>query len=174
VTVSRLDDAQGVCSLPRSPGAGDKSVRAERRERGVGQIPYKLNWLEALTAWIKQELAAHPRLVVLAISISHQKHAMCTIRSSGKGACSSASQNAPPFATAGCRLCDTFRLFDQPRSFSAGGITVCRASGATTGCASITSWRDDALCKACSVCRIDKGPRANERPLIMPGVADSD
>jgi tyrosine-protein phosphatase YwqE len=22
----------------------------------------------------------------------------------------------------------------------------------------------DALCKACSVCRIDKGPRANERP----------
>ncbi|HJW81357.1 MAG TPA: exodeoxyribonuclease III, partial [Acidiferrobacterales bacterium] len=26
---------------------------------------YKLNWLAALTAWIKQELAAHPRLVVL-------------------------------------------------------------------------------------------------------------
>ena len=126
---------------------------------------YKLNWLEKLTAWIEHEIATHPRLVVLGdFNIAPEaRDVHDPARWEGQVLCSEPERAAFQRLLA-LGLHDTFRLFEQPdKSFSWWDYRM-------QGFRRNHGLRIDhilvsAVLKQNGVaCRIDKGPRANERP----------
>jgi len=126
---------------------------------------YKLNWLAALTAWIKQELAAHPRLVVLGdFNIAPEARDVHDPKQWEGRVLFSEPERAAFRQLLAAGLCDTFRLFDQPEKLFSWWDYRMQGFRRNHGLRIDHILASDALCKACSVCRIDKGPRANERP----------
>lgn len=126
---------------------------------------YKLNWLEALTAWLQQELAAHPQLVVLGdFNIApDSRDVHDPERWEGKVLCSEPEREAFRRLLA-CGLCDTFRLFEQPeKSFSWWDYRM-QGFRRNHGLRIDHVLASTALCKTCTASRIDKRPRAHERP----------
>jgi len=126
---------------------------------------YKLSWLEALTVWLKQELAAHPRLVVLGdFNIAPEPRDVHDPKQwEGRVLFSEPEREAfrKLLATS---LCDTFRLFEQPeKSFSWWDYRM-QGFRRNNGLRIDHVLASAALCKSCKSCRIDKGPRAHERP----------
>ena len=126
---------------------------------------YKLNWLVALTAWIQQELATHPRLVVLGdFNIAPDaRDVHDPARWEGRVLCSEPERAAfRQLLAAG--LCDTFRLFEQAeKSFSWWDYRM-QGFRRNHGLRIDHVLASDALCKCCKTSRIDKNPRASERP----------
>mgnify|MGYP001579196743 CR=1 FL=1 len=126
---------------------------------------YKLNWLAALTAWIRQELAVHPRLVVLGdFNIAPDSRDVHDPKQWEGHVLFSEPERAAfqQLLTAG--LCDTFRLFEQPeKSFSWWDYRM-QGFRRNHGLRIDHVLASDALCKLCATSCIDKGPRAHERP----------
>jgi len=126
---------------------------------------YKLDWLAALTVWIKQELAAHPQLVVLGdFNIAPESRDVHDPKQwHGRVLFSDPEREALRKLLA-TGLCDTFRLFEQPeKSFSWWDYRM-QGFRRNHGLRIDHVLTSAALCKACKACRIDKDPRANERP----------
>ena len=126
---------------------------------------YKLNWLGALTAWIRQELAAHPQLVVLGdFNIAPESRDVHDPKQwEGRVLCSEPEREAFRQLLA-CGLGDTFRLFEQPdKSFSWWDYRM-QGFRRNHGLRIDHVLASEPLCKLCETSRIDKGPRAHERP----------
>jgi len=126
---------------------------------------YKLNWLTALTAWIQQELAAHPRLVVLGdFNIAPEARDVHDPQQWEGRVLFSEPERAAFWQLLAAGLCDTFRLFEQPeKSFSWWDYRM-QGFRRNHGLRIDHVLASDALCKRCETSRIDKGPRAHERP----------
>lgn len=126
---------------------------------------YKLNWLDALTVWIRQELAAHPQVVVLGdFNIAPESRDVHDPeRWKEKVLCSTPEREAfRKLLETG--LCDTFRLFEQPEKIFSWWDYRMQGFRRNHGLRIDHVLASDAMCKRCTSSRIDKAPRANERP----------
>ena len=126
---------------------------------------YKLNWLAQLAAWLETELAAHPRLIVLGdFNIAPEPRDVHDPKLWEGSVLFSEPERAAFRRLLDLGLCDTFRLFDQPElSFSWWDYRM-QGFRRNLGLRIDHILASDALCKACTAARIDKTPRALERP----------
>ena len=126
---------------------------------------YKLNWLEKVTAYIKQQMLLYPRLVVLGdYNIAPEDRDVHDPGLwEGQVLCS-----VPERAAFGhliqTGLCDTFRLFEQPPGQFSWWDYRMAAFRRNLGLRIDHVLASPALCQVCSGCHIDKIPRAGERP----------
>lgn len=159
-------------TLPCGPGAGTAGgLRVIGAYVPNGQAPgsdkfdYKMRWLRALRDWLREELAAHPRLVLMGdfniapedrdvhdpVAWKDQIH--CTPEERGR-----------LHELLALGLVDAFRLFEQPpRSWSwwdYRNLAFRKNQGLRIDLALVSA----ALQPEVRGCTIDKTPRRNERP----------
>ena len=132
---------------------------------GSDKFAYKMRWLEGLRAWLAQEMAAHPQLVLMGdFNIAPEDRDVhdpaawagqihCTPEERGHFA-----------ALLAMGLVDAFRLFDQPpKSWSwwdYRNLAFRKNQGLRIDHILVSS----ALKARVTACHIDKLPRKNERP----------
>jgi exodeoxyribonuclease III len=129
------------------------------------KYPYKLAWLLAMTAWLKTEMAAHPKLALLGdYNIApHDIDVHDPAKWVGQVLVSGPERDAFQ-ALLDLGLTDSYRLFDQPeKSFSwwdYRGFGFRKNAGMRIDHILLSQ----ALVPLCSACVIDREPRKNERP----------
>lgn len=134
-------------------------------EVGSDKYAYKLDWLANVTAWLQQQAAAYPQLVVLGdFNIAPEDRDVHDPAAwAGQVLCSDAERAALQ-AIQSLGLQDTFRLFTQvDKSFSwwdyrAGGFRRNHGLRIDLILAS------QALAERCQACVIDREPRTWEKP----------
>jgi len=136
-----------------------------------GQAPasekfqYKMRWLDALRRWVAQELASHPRLVLMGdFNIAPEDRDVFDPELL-RGTIHCTDEERAQFrALEDLGLADAFRLFEQPpRSWSwwdYRNLAFRRNQGLRIDHVLVS----EALKPAVSACVIDKLPRKNERP----------
>lgn len=131
---------------------------------GSDKYYYKLGWLRALRAWLRQELAAHPRLAVLGdFNVAPEDRDVHDPAAWIGSVLVSPEERAGLRAALELGLVDVFRKFEQPpRSFSwwdyrAGALR--RNEGLRIDLLLAST----ALAERCTTCAIDREPRLAER-----------
>jgi exodeoxyribonuclease III len=136
-----------------------------------GQAPdsdkfaYKMRWLDALHAWVKAELALHPKLVLMGdYNIAPEdRDVYDPVAWAGQIHCTP-QERAHFQSLLGLGLVDAFRLFDQaPKSWSwwdYRNLAFRKNQGLRIDHILVS----DALRGQVQACVIDKLPRKNERP----------
>ncbi len=126
---------------------------------------YKLEWLSALTAWLRAEIAQFPSLALLGdFNIAPEDRDVHDPAAwAGKVLCSEAERAAYVQLTA-LGLKDAFRLFDQPEQTFSWWDYRMNAFRRKMGLRIDHILATDALASACKSCAIDTEPRRNERP----------
>ena len=131
---------------------------------GSDKFHYKLGWLRSLRGWLRSELAAHPRLLVLGdFNIAPEDRDVHDPVAWVGSVQVSPEEREALRATLALGLVDVFRKFEQaPDSFSwwdyrAGGFR--RNHGLRIDLLLASS----ALAARCSACSIDAAPRRAER-----------
>ncbi|WML92414.1 exodeoxyribonuclease III [Thiothrix lacustris] len=134
-------------------------------EVGSDKYAYKLDWLAKVTAWLQQQAAAYPKLVVLGdFNIAPQDRDVHDPVAWGEGILCSPSERAALQTIQALGLQDTFRLFEQAeKSFSwwdyrAGGFRRNHGLRIDLILAS------QALVAVCQSCVIEREPRTWEKP----------
>ena len=134
-------------------------------EVGSDKYAYKLDWLAKVTAWLQQQAAAYPKLVVLGdFNIAPQDRDVHDPVAWGEGILCSPPERAALQAIQALGLQDTFRLFEQAeKSFSwwdyrAGGFRRNHGLRIDLILAS------QALVAVCQSCVIEREPRTWEKP----------
>lgn len=134
-------------------------------EVGSEKYAYKLDWLAKVTAWLQQQAALYPQLVVLGdFNIAPEDRDVHDPVAWGEGILCSPAERAALQAIQALGLSDTFRQFTQPdKSFSwwdyrGGGFR--RNHGLRIDLI-LASKR---LADACQSCVIDREPRTWEKP----------
>ena len=126
---------------------------------------YKLGWLDALVAFIAEEIKRYPKLVVLGdFNIAPDERDVYDPQIwTGKVLFSTPEREAfQRLLAAG--MCDTFRLFDQEeRQFSWWDYRM-NAFRRNMGLRIDHILASKPLCEQCRSCVIDRQPRQNERP----------
>ena len=137
---------------------------------------YKLNWLEKVHAWLTLELAQYPRLVVVGdFNIAPEPRDVHDPQRWEGQVLFSAPERAVFKGLLDIGLCDTFRLFEQPEKVFSWWDYRMLGFRRNHGLRIDHILASDPLCKLCRSCRVDKGPRAHERPSDhAPVVADFD
>lgn len=130
---------------------------------GSDKFEYKLRWLEALTAWLRDEIAAHPRLALVGdFNIAPEDRDAHPDWSDEIHV--SEPERAAFFRLEALGLKDAFRLFAQPeKSFSWWDYRMGafrRNFGLRIDHILVTPQ----LAEHCSACSVDKTPRKLERP----------
>jgi exodeoxyribonuclease III len=132
---------------------------------GSDKYEYKLRWFAALTAWLREELHAHPRLALLGdFNIAPDDRDVHDPAAwKDQILCSEPERTAFRTLT-GLGLVDAYRLFEQPeRSFSwwdYRDLGFRRNRGLRIDHILLSA----PLAAACTACAIDKAPRKLERP----------
>jgi len=132
---------------------------------GSEKYSYKLGWLESLRAWLAAELAAHDRLVVMGdFNIAPEDRDVHDPEEwRGKVLCSD-RERAALGSLLQLGLQDSFRLFEQPEKmyswwdYRSGGFR--RNHGLRIDLLLVSK----GLAPLCKQSRIDREPRALERP----------
>jgi exodeoxyribonuclease III len=136
-----------------------------------GQAPdsdkfqYKMRWLEALHAWVRDELTRHPKLVLMGdYNIAPEdRDVHDPVAWAGQIHCTP-QERAHFQALCGLGLADAFRLFEQPpKSWSwwdYRNLAFRRNQGLRIDHILIS----EPLRSRVTACVIDKAPRKNERP----------
>jgi len=132
---------------------------------GDEKYAYKLGWLDALQRWVKAELAAHDKVVVMGdFNIApDDRDVHDPVEWAGKILCSDAEREALN-SLLELGLTDSFRLFDQDEKlfswwdYRAAGFR--RNRGLRIDLLLVSA----AVAKTCTASRIDKEPRKLERP----------
>jgi len=161
-----LDDAQarviaGTVSGVRAIGA----YFPNGQEPGSDKFRYKMQWLTALRGWIAQELAAHPRLVLMGdFNIAPEDRDVFDPELL-RGTIHCTDEERAHFrALIALGLADAFRLFEQPpKSWSwwdYRNLAFRRNQGLRIDHILLS----EALRPQVGACTIDKLPRRNERP----------
>ena len=132
---------------------------------GSDKFAYKMAWLEALRAWVADELARHPHLVLMGdFNIAPEdRDVYDPIVWSGQIHCTP-EERAHFQQLCGLGLSDAFRLFEQaPKSWSwwdYRNLAFRKNQGLRIDHILVS----DALKSRAAACEIDKAPRKNERP----------
>lgn len=126
---------------------------------------YKLSWLEALTDWLKEELAQHPRLAMLGDFNIAPEEADVYDPKVWEGQV----LFSPPEREAFQRwislgLVDSFRLFEQAEKSYSWWDYRMNAFRRNMGCRIDHILLSPALAETCTSCMIDKVARKAERP----------
>ncbi|MGA7801607.1 MAG: exodeoxyribonuclease III [Gammaproteobacteria bacterium] len=126
---------------------------------------YKLDWLEKLRAFVKEQLARHSKLVVVGdFNIAPQERDVYDpLVWEGRVLFSEPERTALD-SLIQLGLCDTFRLFDQPEASFSWWDYRMRGFARNLGVRIDHVLASEPLCEACTSCRIDKEPRGWERP----------
>ena len=136
-----------------------------------GQAPdsdkfvYKLRWIEALREWLRAELAAHPRLVLMGdFNIAPEdRDVHDPVAWAGQIHCT--PEEREHFRQlVGLGLCDAFRLFEQPPKSWSWWDYRNLAFRKNQGLRIDHILVSEALRPRVNACSIDKAPRKNERP----------
>jgi len=134
-------------------------------EVGSDKYAYKLDWLAKVTAWLQQQAAHYPQLVVLGdFNIAPEDRDVHDPVAWGDGILCSPAERAALQAIQALGLSDTFRQFTQPdKSFSwwdyrGGGFR--RNHGLRIDLILASK----PLADACQSCVIDREPRTWEKP----------
>ncbi len=132
---------------------------------GSDKYAYKLAWLEKLTGWLRDELARHPRLVMLGdFNIAPEDRDVHDPAAwAGQVLCSDPERAAfRRFLDLGLK--DAFRLFPQEdRAFSWWDYRAA-AFRRNLGLRIDHILVSPALAAVCTACQVDKAPRRLERP----------
>jgi exodeoxyribonuclease III len=132
---------------------------------GTDKFAYKMAWMEALQAWVREELQRHPRLVLMGdCNIAPEDRDVCDpVAWAGQIHCTD-EERAHFRALLGLGLVDAFRLFEQvPRSWSwwdYRNLAFRKNQGLRIDHILVSA----ALQPQVAACTIDKLPRKNERP----------
>jgi exodeoxyribonuclease-3 len=126
---------------------------------------YKLGWLEALTAWLAEELARHPRLAVLGdFNIAPEERDVYDPKAwEGQVLFSQPEREALRQLT-GLGLADSFRLFEQPEKSYTWWDYRMNAFRRNMGLRIDHILLSPVLAGTCKSCVIDKEARKQERP----------
>ncbi|MBO0612455.1 exodeoxyribonuclease III [Thiothrix fructosivorans] len=134
-------------------------------EVGSDKYAYKLDWLAQVTAWLQQQAALYPKLVVLGdFNIAPEDRDVHDPIAWGDGILCSPPERAALQAIQAVGLSDTFRQFAQPeKSFSWWDY---RAAGfrRNHGLRIDLILASKPLADACQSCVIDREPRTWEKP----------
>ncbi len=132
---------------------------------GSDKYAYKLDWLSSLSAYVQQQLAGNPKLVVLGdFNIAPEDRDVHDPALWEGHVLVSDAERAAFRHILDAGLCDTFRRFEQPEKqfswwdYRMGGFRRNHGLRIDHILAS------QALCGCCRSCRIDRGPRALQRP----------
>ena len=135
------------------------------QEVGSDKYEYKLRWLAALTAWLREELVRHPRLALLGdYNIApDDRDVHDPVAWQGRILCSE-PERAAFRALIDLGLTDAFRLFEQPeKSFSWWDYRM-MGFRRNLGLRIDHVLLSPPLAATCTACSIDKAPRKLERP----------
>ena len=135
------------------------------QEPGSEKFDYKMHWLEALRAWVREEMAQHPQLVLMGdynitfddldvwdpVALKETIH--CTTQE---------RQKLQALIDLG--LTDSMRLFEQPEKNYSWWDYRDFAFRRNRGLRIDHILIRDALKGSATACAVDKAPRKNERP----------
>ena len=134
-------------------------------EVGSEKYDFKLRWLAALTAWLKDEVASHERLVVVGdFNIAPDERDVHDPEVWKDGVLFNASVRAAFQVLIDIGLCDTFRLHSQEGGQFSWWDYRMAAFRRNLGLRIDHILASPALYKSCTGCRVDKAPRKLERP----------
>lgn len=126
---------------------------------------YKLRWYEALTSWMRDELAKRPRLALLGdLNIAPEDRDVHNPKRWEGGIHVSPPERAAFRALLDAGLADAFRLFEQPEKEFSWWDYRLNAFPRGWGLRIDFVLLSAELAKACKSASIDKAPRALERP----------
>jgi exodeoxyribonuclease-3 len=154
VIAATIDDVRIVCAyIPNGQAVGSDKYE------------YKLKWLAALTAWLKDELTRHPRLALLGdYNIAPEdRDVHDPVAWRGQILCSEEERDAFRAMTA-LGLADAFRLFDQPEKIFSWWDYRMLGFQKNQGLRIDHILLSPALAAGCTACAIDRAPRKLERP----------
>jgi exodeoxyribonuclease-3 len=126
---------------------------------------YKLKWLQALTAWLKEELKRYPKLALLGdLNVAPEDRDVHDPRAWEGSVLVSLKEREAFKELLALGLKDSFRLFEQPeKSFSWWDYRM-MAFRRNMGLRIDHILLSDKLAGECTSCVIDKAPRKLERP----------
>jgi exodeoxyribonuclease-3 len=163
VIAATFDDTRIICAyIPNGQAVGSDKYE------------YKLKWLRALKAWLKDELARHPRLALLGdYNIAPEDRDVHDPKAwQGQVLCSEPERDAFRALTE-LGLKDAFRLFAQPEKIFTWWDYRMLALQKNMGLRIDHILLSPALAEACTACGVDKAPRKLERPSDhAPVIAD--
>jgi exodeoxyribonuclease-3 len=135
------------------------------QEPGSEKFAYKMRWLEALREWVKSELAAQPRLVLLGdFNVAPEdRDVYDPVAWAGQIHCTD-EERAHFRGLLALGLVDAFRLFEQPPKSWSWWDYRNLAFRKNQGLRIDHVLVGEALRSQVSACTIDKAPRRNERP----------
>lgn len=129
------------------------------------KYPYKLNWLEALTVWLADELARHPRLAVLGdFNIAPDERDVYDPKAWEGQVLFSLPEREAFRRLVNLGLADSFRLFEQPEKIYSWWDYRMNAFRRNMGLRIDHILLSPALAETCKSCVIDKEARKQERP----------
>jgi exodeoxyribonuclease-3 len=132
---------------------------------GSDKYYYKLDWLDALIAWLARELERHPRLAVLGdFNIAPEDRDVHDPAAWAGQVLVSDEERARFRALLDLGFKDAFRLFDQPEGSYSWWDYRMGAFRRNLGLRIDHILLSPALAERCSACLIDTGPRKLERP----------
>ncbi len=179
--VALISRAESVDVTRNIPGFDDEQARVIAGTTGGvrvigayfpnGQAPdsdkfsYKMRWLDALRAWVAQELASHPQLVLMGdFNIAPEdRDVHDPVAWAGQIHCT--PEEREHFRKlVGLGLHDAFRLFEQPPKSWSWWDYRNLAFRKNQGLRIDHILVSEALKPRVAACSIDKAPRKNERP----------
>jgi len=133
---------------------------------------YKLDWLARLTAWLKEQIAAYPRLAVLGdFNIAPEERDVHDPKAWEGQVLFSAPERAAFAALLESGLADSFRLFDQADKSYTWWDYRMNAFKRNLGLRIDHILLSPELTKKCKSCAIDRDMRVRERPSDHAPVA---
>lgn len=132
---------------------------------GSEKFEYKMQWLRALRDWVREELAAHPRLLLMGdYNIAPEdRDVHDPVAWAGQIHCTP-EERGHFQALIGLGLHDAFRLFEQPPKSWSWWDYRNLAFRKNQGLRIDHILVSDALRPSVTACTIDRLPRKNERP----------
>jgi exodeoxyribonuclease-3 len=161
-----MDDPQRRTLAATAGGVRIVNVYVPNGESvGSEKYAYKLDWLERLTAYLREQLARHPRLVLVGdFNIAPEPRDVHDPQAWEGKVLFSEPERAAFRRLIDTGLRDTFRLFEQAeKSFSWWDYRM-NAFRRNMGLRIDHILASPALAELCRSCRIDKGPRKLELP----------
>ncbi|WP_096697439.1 exodeoxyribonuclease III [Polaromonas sp. AER18D-145] len=143
---------------------------------GTDKFEYKLRWLDGLRTWLKAELAAHPRLVVVGdFNITMDDRDTYDAEGLRETIHHTTEEREHLKGLLGLGLHDAFRLFEQPEKSYSWWDYREFAFRRNRGLRIDYILVSDTLKPSVKSCVIDKLPRKNERPSDhVPVIAEFD
>ncbi|MGE8318493.1 MAG: exodeoxyribonuclease III [Comamonas sp.] len=135
------------------------------QEPGSEKFAYKMRWLEALAAWVQQELAAHPRLVLVGdFNVAPEDRDSFDPEGLRETIHHTTEERNHFKALLALGLHDAYRLFEQPeKSFSWWDYRMLGFQK-NRGLRIDHILVSEALRGMVSACSIDRAPRKNKQP----------